>query len=354
MPSNPDRTPRRTPKARAGARAPDARAAPGLAGDVDSTDTPVSEPPPRGAARRRAVAPPAAPEEPAPLLIPTVALSAGKATARLTRLKAPADATPKTEPQATTPRSNRASRLGAAAAKAGSGSVDQGPEMATAIGAIREDVGTLAGQLLGLGSAALSAARRLRSQPAAEVKPAKPAPSPGAVQTALRRARALGRTVDALLALAPPPPPKSIWGRSGRLLRRMREQAGLTLEELGQAIDLNDPSLLAVAENGRAALPIEVVLRLASVLGRNDPLAAAVSLTRASHPQLWQSLENMGIGRLLMQSARERAFVNLLRGDDRVRQLGDAEFNDLLALVKAALQLGLNFQTATAAGAQSA
>jgi hypothetical protein len=68
--------------------------------------------------------------------------------------------------------------------------------------------------------------------------------------------------------------------KAGSILRQAREAAGMTMHELGQAIDLADPELLDQAEHGKAALPFEVILRLASVLGRRDPATFAMKLAR--------------------------------------------------------------------------
>ncbi len=77
---------------------------------------------------------------------------------------------------------------------------------------------------------------------------------------------------------------KTAIGRAGAVLRRMREAAGLTLEEVARALDLNDPELIANAERGIVALPFELILRLAAVVGRGDPLTSVMKLTRAYNP----------------------------------------------------------------------
>ena len=48
---------------------------------------------------------------------------------------------------------------------------------------------------------------------------------------------------------------KSAIAKAGAVLRRMREAAGLTLEDLSRAVDLRDPELIANAERGVVALP---------------------------------------------------------------------------------------------------
>lgn len=190
-----------------------------------------------------------------------------------------------------------------------------------------------------LGSAASAAAKRLRAVTGIDLEG--PASS---VAQALSRARAISAAANTLLALSPAGTTSAAWGKAGSMIRQLREQAGMTVQEVGQAVNLRDPELLAAVESGRVALPFEMVLRLAAVLGRKDPLTAATALTRASYPQVWEALESLGIGRLLLQSTREREFVNVLRADDRARRLNDAEFAELLAFVKAALGLALAFK----------
>ena len=130
---------------------------------------------------------------------------------------------------------------------------------------------------------------------------------------------------------------------AGALLRQAREAMGMTAQEVGQAIDLKDASLLEQAETGKAALPFEVVLRLAGVLGRHDPVSFALKLTRSYNPELWSALEALGIGKLAVQAGRERELANIYRRRDAARKLSDKEFAALLALVGAAFDMGLAF-----------
>jgi transcriptional regulator with XRE-family HTH domain len=131
--------------------------------------------------------------------------------------------------------------------------------------------------------------------------------------------------------------------RAGALLKGMRETAGLTAQEVGQAINLRDPNLLEEAERGRIVLPFEIILRLAAVIGRRDPVAFVMKLTRSYNPELWKALENLGVGRLVAHAGREREFVNIYRARDEARRLSDAEFARVLAFVTAAFELALTF-----------
>src|SRR4029079_19813605 len=97
--------------------------------------------------------------------------------------------------------------------------------------------------------------------------------------------------------------------KAGSVLRGMREAAGLSVKEVGDAIDLSDPALLELVENGKVALPFEIILRLGSVLGRNDPISFVMRFTRSYNPDVWKTLESLGIGRLAMQAGRARGFA---------------------------------------------
>ena len=129
--------------------------------------------------------------------------------------------------------------------------------------------------------------------------------------------------------------------KAGALLKSMRETAGLTAQELGHAINLRDASLLEQAESGRIVLPFEIVLRLAAVLGRRDPVAFVMKLTRSYNPELWKALEDLGVGRLVAHAGREREFVNVYRSSDEARHLTDQQFARVLTFIAAGLELAL-------------
>lgn len=172
----------------------------------------------------------------------------------------------------------------------------------------------------------------------------------GALHTATDVAKALrgGKPMEAaagvlravLSGLAEP----GVWTKTGATLRRLRKAAGLTVTEVGAAINLKDPSLIEAWENGRIAVPFELILRLAAVLGRNDPVGFVMKFTRASNPDLWRSLEGLGVGKLLIQSAREREFANIYRGDDEARSLSDKEFAEVLTFTQAAFEMAMAFR----------
>ena len=157
-----------------------------------------------------------------------------------------------------------------------------------------------------------------------------------------------GAAADASLvaakALLVRPEQRATLEKTGHVLKGMREAAGLSLREVGEAINLKDPALLDLVENGKVALPFEVILRLASVLGRNDPISFVMRFTRSYNPDTWRTLENLGIGRFAVQAGREREFANIYRASDLARRLDDDEFAAVLAFVRAAFDLAMAFR----------
>lgn len=149
---------------------------------------------------------------------------------------------------------------------------------------------------------------------------------------------------DIAKALLPGLSEPGVWEKTGAALRKIREAAGLTITEVGAAINLKDPSLIEAWENGRIAVPFELILRLAAVLGRNDPIGFVMKFTRSSNPDLWRSLEGLGVGKLLIHSAREREFANIYRGDDEARNLSDQEFAEVLTFTRAAFEMAMAFR----------
>ena len=92
-------------------------------------------------------------------------------------------------------------------------------------------------------------------------------------------------TIAAGRSLARTPGQKAAIGKAGEYLRAAREAAGITVDELGTAVDLSDPTLIEEAEEGKAALPFDLILRLAGVLGRNDPISFALRLDAVLQPR---------------------------------------------------------------------
>lgn len=130
---------------------------------------------------------------------------------------------------------------------------------------------------------------------------------------------------------------------AGRYVRELRELAGLTVDELADAMQLSDHSLLAAVEKGTATLSFELILRLSALLARNDPVPFVVKLTRTYNPVLWRLLESWGIGRIPLHLERERRFINVYRSHDAARELSDDAFAHVLAFTQAAFEMALDF-----------
>jgi transcriptional regulator with XRE-family HTH domain len=156
-------------------------------------------------------------------------------------------------------------------------------------------------------------------------------------------------SIGAAKAILVKPEQRAALEKAGMVLRGMREAAGLSIREVGEAINLKEPTLLELVENGKVALPFEIILRLASILGRNDPISFVMRFTRSYNPEVWHTLEQLGIGRFAVQAGREREFANIYRGSDSARRLSDEDFNAVLGFVRAAFDLAMTFRGANGA-----
>jgi transcriptional regulator with XRE-family HTH domain len=158
----------------------------------------------------------------------------------------------------------------------------------------------------------------------------------------------VGDASDTALTLAAArtqgPGRKAAVEKAAGLLRDLRQAAGLSLEELGQALELDDPSFMGLVESGKVGLPFDLILRLASVLARNDPVGFVMKMTRTYNPKIWKTLDALGVGKLLVQAGREREFANIYRRHDAARHLSDKDFGAALAFADAAFQAALVFQ----------
>ena len=126
---------------------------------------------------------------------------------------------------------------------------------------------------------------------------------------------------------------------AGSFLRDARQTAGFTTVELAEAVKLEDTKVLELAESGKIGLSFEIILRIASLLSRNDPIPFALQLTRGFAPSLWATFEQIGIARLVVHAGREHEFINIYRSRDAVRKLSDAEFAKLLKFVSASVDM---------------
>lgn len=187
---------------------------------------------------------------------------------------------------------------------------------------------------------------------------AKPAPPPRSslVTVLARQAQAfassvlgnVGTATDMALTLAQSridrPGPKAAVEKGAALLRDLRQAAGLTLDDLGRALEVDDPAVLDLAEKGKVGLPFELILRLTAVLGRNDPVGFVLQMTRGYNPKMWKALEAVGVGHLLVQAGREREFANIYRSHDAARSLSDTDFAAALAFADSAFATAVAFQ----------
>jgi len=85
------------------------------------------------------------------------------------------------------------------------------------------------------------------------------------------------------------------------------------------------------------------------VLGRNDPISFVMRFTRSYNPDVWKTLEALGIGRLALQAGREHEFANLYRASDAARRLSDEDFVEVLKFTRAAFEMALAFRAPRAA-----
>lgn len=130
---------------------------------------------------------------------------------------------------------------------------------------------------------------------------------------------------------------------AGDSLKDIREVAGLTLNEMADALDLRDKSFLEAVENGTATLSFELILRLAALVARNDPIPFILRYTRTYNPEAWQVLSDWGVGRLPLQFEREREFINIFRGHDEARKLSDEGFEKVLEFTRRSFEMSLHF-----------
>jgi transcriptional regulator with XRE-family HTH domain len=130
---------------------------------------------------------------------------------------------------------------------------------------------------------------------------------------------------------------------TGLYLRDLREVAGLTLDELSEALELKDESVLAAVENGTSTISFELVLRLAALVARHDPIPFIMQFVRTYNPELWEILEAWGVDKIPLHYERERLFINIYRSRDEARTLSEEGFEKVLAHTKTAFDMALHF-----------
>lgn len=128
---------------------------------------------------------------------------------------------------------------------------------------------------------------------------------------------------------------------AGRSIRDAREVAGLTVKELAEALELQDESILDAVEKGTSTVSFELLLRLASLLARHDPVPFVMKYLRTYDPAVWQFLQDWGLGRLPLAYERERRFINIYRKRDAARALDEEAFEKLVTFTDGAFELAL-------------
>ena len=128
---------------------------------------------------------------------------------------------------------------------------------------------------------------------------------------------------------------------AGSFLRDAREVAGLNLQELATALGLSDTELLEEVEEGRATLPFDMILRVAALIARHDPIPFILNFLRTYNPTLEKRLDYWGITALPKQYERERRFVNLVRQHDILRDMTDDEFDRFIGYQGSSINLML-------------
>jgi transcriptional regulator with XRE-family HTH domain len=154
-----------------------------------------------------------------------------------------------------------------------------------------------------------------------------------ATDTSLRVGRVLMNSQDQLRAML----------TAGQSLKDIREVAGLTLSEMSEALNLRDKSVLEAIENGTTTLSFELILRLAALIARNDPIPFIMRTTRNYNPEVWQILNDWGVARLPLQFEREREFINIFRRHDDARTLSDEGFQKVLEFTRQSFEMSLHF-----------
>ena len=154
-----------------------------------------------------------------------------------------------------------------------------------------------------------------------------------ATDTSLRMGRALINSQDQLRAML----------TAGQSLKDIREVAGLTVSEMSEALNLRDKSVLEAIENGTTTLSFELILRLAALIARNDPIPFIMRTTRNYNPEVWQILNDWGVARLPLQFEREREFINIFRRHDDARTLSDEGFRKVLEFTRQSFEMSLHF-----------
>ena len=129
---------------------------------------------------------------------------------------------------------------------------------------------------------------------------------------------------------------------AGHFLRDARETADMSIKDLADSLGLTDKSTLEGIESGEKIMPLELMLRSASLLARHDPIPFLIKFMRTYNPALENTLEQFGLLALPKQYERERRFVNLYRQHDVLRSLSDEEYDRFIHYMESSSNLVLD------------
>ena len=141
---------------------------------------------------------------------------------------------------------------------------------------------------------------------------------------------------------------------AGHFLRDARETAGMARKDLAESLGLSDKAVLEDIERGQSIMPLELMLRAASLLARHDPIPFLIKFMRTYNPALEKTLEQWGVLTLPKNYERERRFLNLYRQHDALRSFNDDEYARFLNYMESSCDLVLDvMQKEKAANAAS-
>jgi transcriptional regulator with XRE-family HTH domain len=168
-----------------------------------------------------------------------------------------------------------------------------------------------------------------------------------ALQVAAKTGAQAGKMFDSLVEGADKAPERlKAMAVAGESLRDMRKVAGLTLADISSALDIKDKSFMEAVENGRETLTLEMIMRLASLYARNDPIPFFMRYLRTYKPGMWKIMESWGLDTLSLTVERERQFLNLYRRRDIARQLSEESFEKVLEFTGQAFDMSVELLAA--------
>jgi transcriptional regulator with XRE-family HTH domain len=129
---------------------------------------------------------------------------------------------------------------------------------------------------------------------------------------------------------------------AGRFLRDARETADMSLKDLADSLGISDNEVLKDVESGETIMPLELMLRCASLLARHDPVPFLIKFMRTYNPALGQTLDQWGVMALPKYYERERRFINLYRQHDALRAFSDDEFERFSDYMDSSISLVLD------------